>query len=425
MEPTQNVTEMTGGMSFDFSSVIPLAIKPSFLQTFMARSGSVLPPQKRRSGLRVVENVGIIDIKGAMEKHSSVWSMLFGELAYEDIQEQLRDALAREDITTVLLNIDSPGGVVFGIDETLALIQAVDKKKPVVAYGCGDVCSAAYALASAARKLIVSESTEVGSIGVITGHVDTSVAEKNMGVKFTEITAGEFKRIASQHAPLTDKGRAYLQAMVDRHMSNFKAWVREGRDMSDEELAAVANGKIFIGEDALSLKLVDGISTYDSVLSNMIKVVEPNPAHNLFTGGQSNMAFEGPITMELLKQHAPELLAQLHSEAAKVTETAVTAERTRVQKIMGFAPAGFEKEVQEMCFTAPITAADAAEKFLTLAKERGASLLVAMKEDAPAPVAPTSADTATAESDDAILLAATAAQNEKIALKYGLSSAAK
>lgn len=425
MEPNEIFVDTSGGLKLDFPSVVPLAVKPSFLQAFMAKPAAVLQPQLRRSSFRVVSNVAVIDIKGAMDKRASAYSMLFGETTYEDIQEQLRLALAREDVTTVLLNVDSPGGMVFGIDETLALIRLVDKKKPVIAYGCGDVCSAAYALASAARKIIISESTEVGSIGVVTGHLDTSAAEKSMGIKFTDVAAGEFKRVTSQHAPLTEKGRAYLQNIVDRHMEIFTGWVQQYREMNDEELALVANGKIFVGQDAINLKLADAIGTYDSVLSSMVQVVEVSSTQNQLTGGQSLMTFEGPITMELLKQHAPELLAQLHSDAAKVSESATSAERVRIQKILDFAPAGFDKEVHEMCFVTPVSSADAAEKFLFLAKERGTSLLVAMRSDAPAPVVPAAPDASDTDNDEAILVAAAQTQNKKIAAKYGMSTATK
>lgn len=247
-------------------------------ETELARQGITFPIEAKglvgptpRSGrfrrpLMVLDGVALISVKGVLTKGSSFFSLFGLEVSMEEVQDLLREAAQRADVFSVLVDGDTPGGTVAGTDETAAVLKEVARIKPVVFYGSGDVCSAGYWIASAANKIVVSPSTEVGSIGVVAMHLDASGFEQRIGVKWTEVTSGKYKRIASEHGPLTDEGRAYLQELVDAHFKVFVETVAANRGMTVEDVLSVGDGRVFIGKDALGKKLIDGIAGFDDAL---------------------------------------------------------------------------------------------------------------------------------------------------------------
>ncbi len=421
------------------NSYLPLALKPGVAalraaQFAASRAASrlleggielakndVLPPRRKNTDLRIVGNVGIIDVKGVLDKDLSWFSWFMGDSTYESIQDQLREALVRDEVTKVLLLCDTPGGNVNGIDETRQLIKAVNKKKPVFAHASGLVCSAGYALASAARKISITEMTEAGSIGVVLTHIDQSAYDKERGIKVTEITAGEFKRMGSAHKPLDKAAMEYLQALVDKHMSVFKAWVQEARGFTEDQLNAVANGALFIGSDALDLGLVDRIATYDDVLSSMLDKEDNNI--NLSQGVIFMEPNKNEVTLAWINENCPQLAEELRKEGETrvnmntTVEQAVKAERERIKEVLELAPTGLEATAQDLAFTSPVSAAQAAVTFLKAAKEKGTQLLNDHRKDAPPALNTVSTDTDPQADEDKAILAATAAFNAKRGIK--------
>jgi signal peptide peptidase SppA len=219
-----------------------------------------------------VENgVAIIYVDGVIGKRMNAFSRISGGVSSQLIGRDLQDALANPEVNSILLYVDSPGGAVDGTQELAREIFQARGKKPLIAYTDGLMASAAYWIASAVdpgRVFISSNTTQVGSIGVVARHIDVSKMEERWGIKTTEITAGRYKRIASEYSPLTESGRKSIQDLVDYVYSAFVNDVAAFRRLSPEpvkdgraEAIPWADGKIFLGAQAVAAGLVDGVAT--------------------------------------------------------------------------------------------------------------------------------------------------------------------
>ncbi len=200
------------------------------------------------------ESVAVIPVYGILGKHLSAFEAECGGCDVEAIGEMLDYAIASPAIKSVLLDIDSPGGVVTGIPELAAKIREATAAKPVYAFTSGQCCSAAYWIASACDAIFCTTSADVGSIGVYVALCDNSEWWKKEGLKLELIKAGEFKAMGISGKPLEDAERALIQADVDAIYEMFTADVRSGRGAIDDE---VMQGQTFMGANAVSAKLVD------------------------------------------------------------------------------------------------------------------------------------------------------------------------
>jgi signal peptide peptidase SppA len=239
------------------------------LQAIEARLGQPLNNQKQ--GYEVVDGVAILPIEGIIAKRMNMFTQISGGVSTQLLERDFQAALADDRAHSILLSVDSPGGSVDGVLELSRLIFEARGRKPIVALGNGMMASAAYWIGSAAdRVLITGETTQVGSIGVVATHTDISKAEEMRGIKTTEITAGKYKRIASEHKPLSDEARAAIQEQVDYVYSVFVNDVARNRGTDVETvLSNMADGRIFLGSKAIDAGLVDGISTEADLISKL------------------------------------------------------------------------------------------------------------------------------------------------------------
>lgn len=229
------------------------------------------PLANRQTPYRVERGVAIIEMDGVIAKKMNLFSKMSGGVSTQLVARDLKDALDNPGVNSILLVVDSPGGTVDGTQELAQLVHQAGGIKPVIAYADGLMASAAYYIGSAANEVwLSSDNTLTGSIGVVTTHVDYSKAEERAGIKTTEIYAGKYKRIASDVQPLTDEGRDYLQAQVDRMYETFVHDVARFRAVSPETvLADMADGRIWIGRQGIDQGLADGLATLDEVVGRM------------------------------------------------------------------------------------------------------------------------------------------------------------
>ncbi len=231
------------------------------LRAIEARLGQAL--NNEQQGYQVVEGVAVLPIEGVIAKRMNLFTHVSGGVSTQLVERDFKAALTDHRAHSILLSVDSPGGNVDGVFELARAIYEARGRKPVVALANGMMASAAYWIGSAAdRVLITGETTQVGSIGVVATHTDISKAEEMRGVKTTEITAGKYKRIASEHKPLSDEARAAIQEQVDHVYSVFVNEVARHRGTDVETvLDKMADGRIFLGKKAIEAGLVDGVST--------------------------------------------------------------------------------------------------------------------------------------------------------------------
>lgn len=270
-----------------------------------------------------VGSVAVIDVIGPMSKRMNLFHDVSGGASTELIGRDFRNALSDRMVDGIVLNIDSPGGAVDGTQELANLVFASRGGKPIATYSDGMICSAAIWIGAAADEVFIASPTvDVGSIGVRASHVDRSKWDESMGIKRTEIVAGKYKNLESPNAPLSKEGREMLQAQVDYLYEIFVGDIAKFRGVSVEKvLNDMADGRIFIGKQALDAGLVDGIESFESVISAMgRKKKKPGPGYAAAKTGR------GTMDLKELKEKDPEAYAQLMAEAKATAKAETEAE---------------------------------------------------------------------------------------------------
>ncbi len=193
---------------------------------------------------------------------------LSGTTYYDTIADRVREAAADTKIGAIVLAIRSPGGYVWGCAEAGNAIFEARDAKPVIAVADPYCFSAAYWLATQGSAFFCTQSGEVGSVGVRSGHTDMSGFEEKIGMKTTLIASSPDKIAGNSHAPLDEDYRAEVQAAVDESNVAFAAAIARGRGMKSSDVAAVhGTGKTFSASRALANGAIDGISTLREVVA--------------------------------------------------------------------------------------------------------------------------------------------------------------
>lgn len=336
------------------------------LKAWEAASGR--PAGSEREPYQVVDGVAVIPLQGVMTKADSAWNRFCGMTSTGLLRSDLQTALQDPSVHSILLWVDSPGGQVDGTQELADAVFAARAVKPIVSLADGCMCSAAMWVGAAAEKVyITSDTTATGSIGVVTSHVDISRAEEQWGQKTTEITAGKYKRIASQYAPLSEEGRAAIQAQLDHIYSIFVDSIATFRGVSpDVALAQMAEGRVFLGKQGIEAGLVDGVSSMSSLITQL------NQERRSWTPGAgaasqpstTHMEEPMPITREQLQAEAPELLNTILADGQAQGRA---EELARVTGCRDAAIFGYEKAALEMAFDGKTTPAQATAAINALA----------------------------------------------------------
>ena len=177
--------------------------------------------------------------------------------------KDLRRYAKEPDVKGVLVRVDSPGGVVGVSQEISAELKRVrtELKKPVVIHGANLMASGAYYAAVGADKIVVNPGTLVGSIGVIFELANLEKLYEWAKVKRYVIKTGKFKDTGAEYREMSAEEYKYLQGTVDETLEQFKDAIVEGRKLKPEAVDEVADGRVFTGESALDLGLVDQIGT--------------------------------------------------------------------------------------------------------------------------------------------------------------------
>lgn len=250
----------------------PWAIRPEFHSTLVAAAeayhydeedgGPYEPPTPEE-----VDGIAIIHIHGPLGKMLTDWELMFGMTDYDDIATQLAEADANPNVSAILLHIDSPGGTITGLPELAAKMRRVEK--PLVAYTEGTAASAAYWIASQADSVLLSQSAEVGSVGVYIALLDQSEYLRNQGLRVNAIAAGDNKLDYADFKPLSDEARERLQANVNKWHERFKADINIKRDVPESSMT----GQTYEGLEAIEASLADAVvNDLNDVISLMVNL---------------------------------------------------------------------------------------------------------------------------------------------------------
>lgn len=261
------VLEMMTGIVIEHNAGVRLSDE-EIVQRIDAAGGKTSFRSTRQ--MTLAGNVAIVPIVGVIEKWATGLDAISkGTTGAMGIQRMIDQAVADEGIEAILLDIDSPGGSVAGIDSLGDAIFKARKTKRVVAFAGDLVASAAYWLGAQAEKLYVGKAALAGSIGVYTVMVDAHVMASNMGLTFKVVRDGDLKGAGTMGTPLTDEQIAEVQARVSEYGKHFRAAVARGRGMDAATVKALADGRVHMGQAAVDKGLADGVSSFEQVLDDL------------------------------------------------------------------------------------------------------------------------------------------------------------
>jgi signal peptide peptidase SppA len=218
-------------------------------------------------GIAVLPLYGVITQRGNMIEDVSGP----GSVSTQKFASALRLALADESVSQILIDIDSPGGSVYGVAELADEIVSARAQKPIIAIANSLAASAAYWIGCSASEFYVTPGGEVGSIGVWQAHFDYSQALAAEGVTPTLISAGTYKVEGNPYAPLDPEAQAFMQSRVDDYFLAFSKAVAKGRGVPIAQVRnGMGQGRVLGADAALEQKMVDGIVTLDEAIRKML-----------------------------------------------------------------------------------------------------------------------------------------------------------
>lgn len=255
-----------------------------------------------RPNMQGAVGIAVIPIHGTLVKRTLGLEAASGLTSYQDIGAMLDTALADPSVTGILLDVDSPGGEASGSFELARRVREATAVTPIWAVANDAAFSAAYAIASSAERIVVTETGGVGSIGVIALHIDRSVKDANDGYRYTAITAGRHKNDFSPHEPLTDTAKGELQSEVDRLYDIFVSHVAAMRGLPEMAVRAT-EAALYFGPNATAAGLADAVGTLEATLTEFSTYLSSRgrkapPTRSLARPGATHPLQENDMSLE-------------------------------------------------------------------------------------------------------------------------------
>jgi protease-4 len=254
--------------------------------------------------------IGIVEIKGVITTPEKAL----------DAMKQFRE---NENVKAVVLRIDSPGGAVGASQEIFQEARRLDMVKPVIASLGNTAASGGYYSAVGARYIVANPGTVTGSIGVIMKLPNVEKLLEKLGIKTTVIKSGRLKDLASITRELSPEERAVLKSVMDDIHGQFIRDVAQGRSLPEEKVKSLADGRIFSGQQALELKLVDELGNFSVALDKAAEIAKISgewkvlyPKKDKITAIREILEESGARTMLNLV----DLMSQRNSSSAVVPE---------------------------------------------------------------------------------------------------------
>ena len=294
------------------------------------------------------DGVAILPVTGPLFRYANIFTSISGATSYELIAKDFRTALDNPQIKAIILDIDSPGGEVNGVSELSSMIYEARGIKPIIAYASGDAASGAYWIASAADEIVVSETSALGSIGVVGMYRANDDNDKAI-----EIVSSQ-----SPHKLLdvsSDEGRVRLQARIDSMADVFIQSIARHRNIdASRVLSDYGGGDVMIGQQAIMAGMADRIGSLDQLITQLSQTKAPQ-IEGLLVSNPKTTKEQSPMTLEELKANHPDLITQIETGAR-------AAERKRFEDILGSEEAkGREKLAQEIALGTELSAIEASQ----------------------------------------------------------------
>lgn len=282
-----------------------------------AAFGLVVGPQTKPFAF--AQGVAVIPVTGSLiNRFGGSYGYVTG---YNFIRSQVAAAGLDPDVTAIVFDMNSYGGEAAGCFECAADIPRLANGKPTLAVVDSNCYSACYALASQCDKIAVTPSGGVGSVGVVSMHVDISKMIDSMGVTVTFIYAGDHKVDGNMFEPLSDEVKADMQASITKMRLSFAELVAKGRGI-DVQAVIDTQARCYRADDALRLGLIDAIATPQGALTALLGELSG-----------STVQLSQEKEPEMADQEKPGAQAASTQDTAAAAQEARTAERARIQGI--------------------------------------------------------------------------------------------
>jgi len=193
----------------------------------------------------------------------------------KQIVPQLKKFADDDSVKAIIIHVNSPGGGVAASEEIYGEVKRIrdEKKKRIVASIETVGASGAYYVAAATNKIYADKGSVVGSIGVIAEWVNYGELLRWAKLNAITMKAGEFKDTGSPTREMTPAEHEYMQGLIDNMHTQFIQAVADGRHVKEADIRAIANGKVWTGEQAASLKLVDQIADFEGAVKDTARAV--------------------------------------------------------------------------------------------------------------------------------------------------------
>lgn len=189
--------------------------------------------EKKSYYIQIVDDIAVLNIEGMLVPKASWLDAMCGFSSTLELHSEFKNLVNNDKVKRIVLYFDSPGGVSTGIYEFAQSIYAARDKKEIVAFTDVDMCSAAYWLASAAEKIVVTPSSEIGSIGT---YISIIKEKPNKDYDIHIFSAGENKLFGSPNTSLTEEESNYFKEKVNKNYEEFTLAVAKFRNVSQEDV---------------------------------------------------------------------------------------------------------------------------------------------------------------------------------------------
>lgn len=305
--------------------------------------GASRPPEKR------INNVAVLPLFGTIFPRANLMTDMSGATSAERFGAMFDELIKDASVGAIVLDVNSPGGQVSGVEELSKKIFDARGQKPIVAVANHLMASAAYWIGTAADEVVITPSADIGSIGVFAVHEDMSAALEQAGIKMSIIKEGRYKTETNPYEPLSEEARGAIQARVSETYDTFVEAIARNRGVNSAAVrAGFGEGRVVGAREAVKLGMADRIATLEETLaglfdqnvpavsqraavSEMLEVAqEPSSDQTAMQEARARLALVGNKPVEgdskmlrnLLKARAEKL-----ARANQIVETADSEER--------------------------------------------------------------------------------------------------
>lgn len=228
-----------------------------------------LESRRQSDGVEEQKRVAVLSLVGTITPDAGFFEFLFGgSTSPSAFANRYEAAIEDDSVESVIVKIDTPGGIVFGVEEASDQIFNLRGRKKVTGVITGEMASAGLHIGSAFDEVVIQPSAQAGSLGVFMMHVDMSKMLEEDGVDYTFIHAGKYKVAGNATEPLDDETRSYIQSMVDTYYDGFVAAVARNRGLTNKDVEAdFGQGRMLLAQQAVDVGMVDRVGTFKEVLA--------------------------------------------------------------------------------------------------------------------------------------------------------------